>query len=915
MYQQSKKIRLWSTACRSLLVLLLVCLGLVMPSRTALADTSAELSDDGQDYGWLYRRGDYFYNMSTDGKVLFVHNGYVYCAEDNDVVSTGNMEHFPQQMRYPDGTLYYGIGIQQCLDAIVRSGHSWRTGYSRGYTEQFGNEYAQHCAVHDTWDPTSFTRLYLDRSLYYYWGLGRHDLEAAANDYGFAPYYTPYYELVYLDGFLAGFTNLTEVVGLEYLDTSEVLTMARMFEGCAKIEVLDLSSLDTSSCADFSGMFDGCVSLTELSFGDGWTQAAALEASSDSSSTLATFPLEMVCERDGELVHYDAGDVIPDGAATYRVYGRTMLQDTSVVLLKPDGSPFTEEEECVYEYSGEPIIPQVLITYGNATLAEGVDYELAYENNVAEGTAALYATGQGAYYGTISATFTIKDSGAYAYLYDDGLLYLKAGNGAPDTSIISSERPVTAVYRWFDASTEEPGSTVPWAEYASQITQVVVEDSFVEFEPTSLSGWFRGCTSLESLEGLEFVNCSQVTSASEMFRDCTALTTLDLSWLVAPQLADLDGFAWGCTSLNTVGGWENLDPASLRSVAGMFRDCVSLSQIDLTGLPTSQVTDFSDFLNGCSSLTTLALGSLDLTKADSTEGFLEGCTSLVTISTGEGWKNATKASARLTLPGNCNRTDPECVRMSAGKALPSGAYTYRLSDLAMQFCTVEVDKPSYICTGEPIEPEFVVKMGNLKLIEGRDYSVAFSDNEYPGEAKATITGEGVMSGGLVVPYRIEAETTEVGDRLFYTNEEAMYLFEVTETSEEGGEVDVELTQVNVLSDELETLALPTKCTINGTTITVTTVSSKLRGSFRNVTNVIVGSSVKKIGASAFSKTPKVRYLTIKSARLTSVTNCLKGSRITTVATRVALSAAKKKTYKTFFTSKAGKKVTYKYYGY
>jgi len=61
-----------------------------------------------------------------------------------------------------------------------------------------------------------------------------------------------------------GFSAVTEIRGLDNLNTSEVTDMSRMFAGCSALRSLDVSRFDTSRVTDMSSMFSGCSSLTEL---------------------------------------------------------------------------------------------------------------------------------------------------------------------------------------------------------------------------------------------------------------------------------------------------------------------------------------------------------------------------------------------------------------------------------------------------------------------------------------------------------------------------------------------------------------------------------------------------------------------------------------------------------------------------
>ena len=61
-----------------------------------------------------------------------------------------------------------------------------------------------------------------------------------------------------------GLSAVTEIRGLDNLNTSEVTDMSCMFAGCSALRTLDVSRFDTSQVTDMSGMFRGCKSLAEL---------------------------------------------------------------------------------------------------------------------------------------------------------------------------------------------------------------------------------------------------------------------------------------------------------------------------------------------------------------------------------------------------------------------------------------------------------------------------------------------------------------------------------------------------------------------------------------------------------------------------------------------------------------------------
>ena len=58
--------------------------------------------------------------------------------------------------------------------------------------------------------------------------------------------------------------NLTTIIGLENLNTSNVTDMKEMFDGCKSLTSLNLSSFNTSKVTDMGWMFLACESLTSL---------------------------------------------------------------------------------------------------------------------------------------------------------------------------------------------------------------------------------------------------------------------------------------------------------------------------------------------------------------------------------------------------------------------------------------------------------------------------------------------------------------------------------------------------------------------------------------------------------------------------------------------------------------------------
>lgn len=61
--------------------------------------------------------------------------------------------------------------------------------------------------------------------------------------------------------------NVKEIIGLKYLNTSNVKNMYNMFHGSSGLASLDLSNFDTSNVTHMGQMFDGCSGLKSIDLG------------------------------------------------------------------------------------------------------------------------------------------------------------------------------------------------------------------------------------------------------------------------------------------------------------------------------------------------------------------------------------------------------------------------------------------------------------------------------------------------------------------------------------------------------------------------------------------------------------------------------------------------------------------------
>ena len=135
-------------------------------------------------------------------------------------------------------------------------------------------------------------------------------------------------------------------------------------------------------------------------------------------------------------------------------------------------------------------------------------------------------------------------------------------------------------------------------------TRVVFDASFRDFRPTTTARWFYKYLALKQIEGLEFLNTSEVKDMSGMFYGCSGLTSLDLSHFNTQNVTNMIQMFYGCSGL-TSRDLSHFNTQNVTNMMQMFYGCSGLTSLDLSHFNTQKVTYMSGMFYGCSALTTI----------------------------------------------------------------------------------------------------------------------------------------------------------------------------------------------------------------------------------------------------------------------------------------------------------------------
>ena len=146
------------------------------------------------------------------------------------------------------------------------------------------------------------------------------------------------------------------------------------------------------------------------------------------------------------------------------------------------------------------------------------------------------------------------------------------------------------------------------------IKNIVINESFKTFTPTTLSRFFGGLVKLETITGLEYLNTANVTDMSLLFNNCQKLTSLDVTHFNTAKVTNMYRMfnACGLTSLDL----SNFNTATVENMELMFSGCSNLKTIYASDkFKTAAVAKSKNMFSYCGSLS----GDIDWTSDKATD--------------------------------------------------------------------------------------------------------------------------------------------------------------------------------------------------------------------------------------------------------------------------------------------------------
>ena len=162
------------------------------------------------------------------------------------------------------------------------------------------------------------------------------------------------------------------------------------------------------------------------------------------------------------------------------------------------------------------------------------------------------------------------------------------------------------------------------------IKNIVFDESFNTYAPTSLRGFFINCKTLETISGLKYLNTANVTDMSFMFHGCSALKSLDLTNFNTAKVTNMDNMFYRCSTLTSL-DLKNFNTAEVTNMYHMFYGCSALESLNLTNFNTANVTDMNHMFYDCSALESLVITNFNTENVTNMSFIFGGCSALESL--------------------------------------------------------------------------------------------------------------------------------------------------------------------------------------------------------------------------------------------------------------------------------------------
>ena len=479
------------------------------------------------------------------------------------------------------------------------------------------------------------------------------------------------------------------------------------------------------------------------------------------------------------------------GLATITVVGKGNYTGSTSVnfeIYKDETKTYISNAEVTftkgttYTYTGSGIKPTLKLSYDGATLVEGTDYTLSYKNNTNVGTATITITGKGNYSGTVSKTFKINPAKVNIPTAKTGLTYngnsqigvatgrnytLKnnSGTDAKTYTAVATLKDKTN-YTWSDGKTED--KNISWKISPASISKAEVTG----ITPKTYTG--KPITQTSTVK-VNNVTLKSGTDYTLSYKNNTKVGTATITITGKGNYSGSINKSFNITALS-------LSNATVSGISTKTYTGSAIIQNPILKVGDITLKNETDYTLNYKNNTNIGTATVTFTGKGNYTGTISKTFNIAGISlsnaTVTGISNKTYTGKQITQSPKVvvnnvtlkngtdytlsykNNTKVGTATVTIiGKDNYSGTIskTFSIGALSLSKATISgIVTKTY--TGKSITQTPTVKVNNVTLKSGTDYTLSYKNNINVGTATITITGKGNYSGTASKTFKINAIT-------------------------------------------------------------------------------------------------------------------------------------------------------------
>ena len=201
------------------------------------------------------------------------------------------------------------------------------------------------------------------------------------------------------------------------------------------------------------------------------------------------------------------------------------------------------------------------------------------------------------------------------------------------------------------------------------------------------SGFFKDFTYLNTIEGFDFIDTTNVTKINELFSGCMSLTNITFATDL-PNVTEMEKVFYNCHALQSVTFNNKLNLGKVTTLESAFENCTHLTTLNVGIASLSSVQSLKKAFKGCSSLTQFSFDVCDTPTLNDTSEMFYDCPNLARIYVSDNFQGLNVANSTdmffncVNLVGgqgftfDSAMTSGEFARVDYGGIMP-GYYTLK----------------------------------------------------------------------------------------------------------------------------------------------------------------------------------------------------------------------------------------------